>query len=59
MDIPDRVSGTEVKQESGWRDFEKCVVVEYRLRGVIGERGLASGYALGLPVWKLQEDAAK
>lgn len=38
---------------------KKCVVVEYRLRGVIGERGLASGYALGLPVWKLSEDAAK
>lgn len=38
---------------------KKCVVVEYRLRGVIGEKGLASGYALGLPVWKLQEDAAK
>ncbi len=35
------------------------MVVEYRLRGVIGEKGLASGYALGLPAWKLQEDAAK
>lgn len=54
MDIPDSVSGTKVKQESGWREtLKSALVVEYRLRGVIGEKGLASGYALGFPVWKL------
>lgn len=38
---------------------KKCVVIVYSLRGVIGEKGLASGYALGLSLWKLGEDAAK
>jgi len=59
MGIPDSVSGTKVKQGSNWRDFEKCMVVEYCLSGVIGKKGLASGYVLGFTVWKLKGDAAK